>query len=91
MAGPGSFLAPGQQHQLFRRTAKGLLSLRLVDVNPETRRERELRRLEEQFRDECVALLIRHPTHGVLAQRSIAITREGGVNTFFDDSMEFEV
>jgi len=91
MAGPGSFLAPGQQHQLFRRTAKDLLSLRLVDVNPETRRERELRRLEEQFRDECVALLIRHPTHGVLAQRSIAITREGGVNTFFDDSMEFEV
>ena len=46
MAGPGSFLAPGQQHQLFRRTAKDLLSLRLVDVNPETRHERELRRLE---------------------------------------------
>lgn len=71
MAGPKSFLAPGQQHQLFRRTAKNLL--RLHDANRQHREGDEIRRLEKYFGAEQVTLQVRHPKHGVMAEGLVPI------------------
>jgi len=71
MAGPKSFLAPGQQHPIFGRTAKDLLSLRRA--NHQHREEEEIQRLEKHLCDEHVTLLVRHPTHGVMAEGLVPI------------------
>lgn len=73
MGGPGSFLSRGRQHPLFHRTAKDLLSLRLMDANLKTREKREIQRLEERFLDKSVMLVFRHPTHGIVAESKIPI------------------
>lgn len=84
MAAAGCLISPSQQHPLFRRTAKDLLRLRLVDANPETRRTRELRHLQEQFCNAFMTLRFCHPTYGALAERSIAIAAEEGANKEFE-------
>ena len=51
MAAPGVFLAPRQRHQLFRRTAKQLLSIRITDDYYEFSEAQE-----NEFRNECVRI-----------------------------------
>ena len=80
MAEPGSFLLHDQQHQLFRRTAKALLGLRLMDINLQGREKREFQRLVEQFRNKHIKLLLRHRAHGVMAEVTIPIVRGDGYN-----------
>lgn len=90
MADPSFVLSHDQHHQLFHRTAKIILSLRLVDANHETRRKRELRRLQEKFCDKSVCLEVHHPTHGLIAEASIPIARGDGVHFRGNDCTERE-
>lgn len=85
MGAPGFFIAHAQQQQLFRRTTKELLHLRLMDADPKFRKMREIRRLEEEFQDKQITLLVRHPTHDVVAEAKIAIIPDEGYSgKFFD-------
>lgn len=83
MAVPGSFVGQQQQHQLFHRTAKELLSIRIAGVNPKFREEREVQRLKKEFRGKIVTFLVRHPTHAVVAEAKIPIvSRKSNPNSF---------
>lgn len=76
MAAPDSLPAPHQQHQLFRRTAKELLSIRITDHYFDLSEAREVARLKDEFRHECIKIIFRHPKHGVVAERRIPIIHQ---------------
>lgn len=83
MDAPGCFLANQQQRQLVHRTAKDLLWLRLEDANPQLREEKEIRRLEKEFQNEDITILVRHPTHDLVAEVKIPIIHSTDCIVFF--------
>ena len=83
MAVPGCFLADQLQHQLFRHTAKDLLCLRLTDAKPQLREKEEIRRLKKEFQDQHITLLVRHPSHNLVAEGKILLTHSMDCIVFF--------
>jgi hypothetical protein len=73
MVAAGAFPSYGQQHPLFRRTAKDLLRLRLANTSDPEREKREIRRIKAHFSNEHVMMIFSHPTHGVVAESKIPI------------------
>jgi hypothetical protein len=89
MAAPGSFRPLQQHHEIFRRTAKELLIIRHTNATPKMRMKRALQRLESQFQDKFVSLVVRHPEHGVVAKAEIPIMYSNG--KFFNINHPMEV
>lgn len=82
MAAPGAFPGHQQQHQIFRRTARELLGLRISGANPAMREKREVRRLEEEFRNQYIILLVSHPIHDLVAEAKIPIIHSKSCSDF---------
>jgi len=89
VAAPGCFLANPQQHQLLHRTAKDLLWLRLEDSNPQVREEKEIRRLEKEFQNQHITILVRHPTYNLVAEVKIPIIYSTDSVDFFKANYPF--
>jgi hypothetical protein len=73
MVAAGSIPPYGQQHHLFRRTAKDLLRFCLANAKNEGTEDWEVQYLEKQFRNEHITLFVRHPLNGIVAESRIPI------------------
>lgn len=81
MAAPGSLVAQHQRHEVFRRSAKELLSIRHTNADPKVRLKRVVERLEKQFQHQKVRILVRYPNHYDITVAKIPIVQRG---KFFD-------